>query len=130
VIKEVDYFLTGAGHFGFGFIAGALLLLLLVVFKKKSLAVQMYAPFMPFLFGFVAVLPYTFFYQKTCDLPFSANLFFFYSSVHCNAMVISLLNNLHLVAVICAVIYGFILMRYIALVKRVRRYGWSRKRSK
>jgi hypothetical protein len=130
VIKEIDYFLTGAGHFGFGFIAGTVMLLLLITFKKKSLTVQMYAPFLPFIFGFVAALPYTLFYQETCDLPFSANLFLFYSSVHCNAVLISLLGNLHLVAVICAIIYCFILMRYITLVKRVRRYGWSRKRSK
>jgi uncharacterized membrane protein len=125
-MKAVDYVLTGAGHFGFGFIVGTVVLLVMMMLKKKSLSVQLYAPFLPFLFGFVAALPYAFLETATCDLPFLANLFFFYSSVHCNAVVISLLGNIHLVMVICAVIYCFILMRYITLVKRVRRYGWSR----
>lgn len=121
----MERFLTGAGHFGFGFIVGTIILLLLVLLFRKSLFIQIYAPFLPFLLGVVAAFPYALFYQKTCDLPALANMFFFYSWAHCQSMIINVLGNLHFVVLICACIYGFIIMRYIRMVKRVRRSGWT-----
>lgn len=125
-MSEQD-FLTGAGHFGFGFIGGAVLLVLLLLFLRKNLFVQMYAPFLPFVVGFVAVLPYLFVFQKTCNQPFWANVFFLYSWVHCQSFIVAYLSNLHFVALICGAIYSVIILRYIFLVKRIRRNGWYKK---
>ncbi len=124
----MNFFLTGAGHFGFGFIFGTVLFLCLAVVMRKSLKVQMYGPFLPFVFGFFAVLPYPFFFKETCDLPAIANVFLFYPWAHCQPLLIKFLGNLHLVAVLCGVIYGLILLRYIGLVKSVRRHGWKSRR--
>jgi hypothetical protein len=121
----VNEFLTGAGHFGFGFVSGTFVFLLVILVFKKRFFIQLYAPFIPFVFGGVAALPYTFLYQKTCNITELANFFFFYSWVHCQSIIIAMLGNLHFVVLICACIYTFIIWRYIALVKRVRRYGWS-----
>lgn len=122
------YFLSGVGHFGFGFIVGALLSCVLLAWKRQHLGVQMYAPFIPFSLALVAMLPYVFFFQKTCELPLWANIFVFYSLVHCHAVVVASLGNVHFVAVICGLIYCVIVMHYIVLVKRVRRYGRTGKR--
>jgi hypothetical protein len=121
----VNDFLTGAGHFGFGFVVGTAILVLTILCFKKNLFVQIYAPFIPFVLGGVAALPYSFFYQKTCDITVLANIFFFYSWAHCQSMIIAMLGNLHLVVLVCACVYGFIVLRYITLVKRVRRHGWK-----
>lgn len=124
----MDTFLTGAGHFGFGFIVGSLLFILLVMSLRKSFFIQVYTPFLPFLLGLMAIVPYSFLPQQTCSLPLVANAFLFYSWAHCHAGIIQLLGNLHLVVLVCGVIYCFIVLRYISLVKRVRRYGWPKKR--
>ncbi len=121
-------FLTGAGHFGFGFIGGTIAFLLLIMSFRKNLFVQLYAPFVPFLCGLLAALPYVFVYQKTCEQPLWTNIFFFYSFAHCHDFLVSWLANLHFVGLVCGVIYGFIIIRYIWLVRRVRRGGWYRKR--
>lgn len=123
----MDYFLTGAGHFGFGFIIGAVFWLLFIPLKRKSLFIQMYSPFLPFLFGFVAAAPYAFTYPKTCEISFLFNVFVLYSWVHCQSLAITFLGNLHLVVVICGFVYCLIVLRYISLVKRVRRHGWNQK---
>lgn len=38
--------------------------------------------------------------------------------------MITYLSNIHVVGVICGIIYCLIIWKYIRLVKRVRRYGW------
>ena len=117
-------YLTGAGHFGVGFLVGTLMMLLVILFKKRWLFGQLYAPFLPFLLGGIAILPHFVYAKKMCDFPVYVNVFLFYPSVHCNNSVASILNNLHVVAIVCGTIYCLIIWRYIGLVKRVRRHGW------
>jgi hypothetical protein len=116
--------LTGAGLFGFGFLVGTILWLLLLLVQKRRLVVWLYAPFLPFLIGGVAALPYTFVDRMTCDLPVIINVFVGYSLVHCNHFMIGFLGNLYLVILVCGVMYIAIIFYYISLVRRVRQNGW------
>jgi len=120
----VNDYLTGAGHFGIGFTLGFLIMLLLYKVKKHNLKVQLYAAFIPFITGFIASLPYLFLDAESSFLWL--NLFLFYDFLHFNEVAISLFGSLHLVTFICGLMYLYILMRYIALVKHCRRYGWRR----
>lgn len=126
----MESFLTGAGHFGFGFLSGTVIFILLILSFPRKLGLQIYSPFIPFVLGFLAALPYAFWFKETCEFPFYANVFYLYSWAHCNHFLITLSGNLHFVVLICACIYGFIILRYISLVRRVRRYGWVSKRSR
>ena len=121
----MDSFLTGGNHFGFGFMVGSILMLCWIRLCKKSLSVQLYAPFLPFVTGFIAALPYLFLLSDVCDVGAVYNIFIFYSLVHCHPLALTLFGSLNLVALICGSIYGLIILRYIFLVKYVRRYGWS-----
>jgi hypothetical protein len=117
-------FLTGAGHFGFGFLVGTMIFVLLICAFKRNYFLQVYSPFLPFILGLIAILPYSLLYKEQCELPVLLNVFVFYSWVHCHSLVVSFLAHLHLVVLICALIYGFIILRYIFLVRKVRRFGW------
>jgi hypothetical protein len=128
LVNENQFFLTGAGHFGFGFIVGAFVLFVLLSVRKNNIFVQLYIPFLPFVLGIIAVLPYVFSEPKTCELHFWMNLFFLYSWAHCHSVIMALLGHLHIVALLCGVIYCMIVLHYISLVKRVRRYGGLSKR--
>lgn len=118
-------YLTGAGHFGVGFLFGTMIALILMVLFRKRLSVQLYSPFIPFLLGVWAAIPYTLHYSKTCDFSVIYYLFVFYPMVHCHSGIAAVLSNLYLVALICGFIYVFFLWRYIGLAKKVRRRGWS-----
>jgi len=123
---EEQSYLIGASHFAFGFIFGAVVMACLVKIKKTSLSVQLYAPFLPFLLGSIAALPYVFLEQADCAVPVFYNVFFFYSALHCSHLAILVLGGLHTVTIFCGLIYCFILLRYIFLVKHIRRYGWNK----
>ena len=121
-----DY-LTGAGHFGVGFVAGYIVFALLVLLMKKSLFVRLYSPFTPFLIGAIAAAPYFFVDRFDCTASDWLNVFFLYSILHCQPFAIKFLGDLHVVVVVCGFLYVTIIMYYIHFVKRVRRYGWNRK---
>lgn len=121
----METFLTGGNHFGFGFIVGSVLMLCLIKLCRKSLAVQVYAPFLPFVAGFIAALPYLFLPAEVCDVSAIYNVFILYSLVHCHPLALTLFGSLNVVALICGLIYSLIILRYIFLVKYVRRHGWS-----
>ncbi len=126
----MNYVLTGAGHLGFGFILGALIVVFLMMIFKRSLGVRLYAPFLPFFLGVLASLPYTFYDKSTCDISFLMNIFVLYPLAHCNHIIIKLLGNLHIVAVIFGVIYILVLLYYISLIKRLRKSGWNSRRAR
>ena len=119
-----DY-LTGAGHFGVGFVAGFFIFLLFLGVSRKVLWVRLYGPFIPFLLGGVAAVPYFFTYKLTCDQPLWGHFFFFYPFFHCQPLFVKFFGNIHVVVVVCGLLYVVILWRYIVLVKYIRRYGWS-----
>ena len=116
--------LTGAGHFGVGFFLGAICMVLVLFVYRRRLYIQLYAPFLPFAFGFLAIVPYMLLPVNACNLPVIFNVFVFYSWLHCQSAIAGWLGNLHLVAVMCAGIYCLMTWRYIRLIKRIRRYGW------
>lgn len=118
-----DY-LTGAGHFGVGFVCGFAIFLLLLVVLRKRLWVRLYGPFIPFLLGSISAAPYFFTYQLMCEQSFWVYAFFFYPFFHCQSLVVEFFGNIHVVVVACGFLYVFILWYYIGLVKSVRRYGW------
>jgi hypothetical protein len=124
-----DY-LTGAGHFGVGFVVGFSVFVLTLAVFKKALWVRLYGPFIPFLLGGLAVVPYFFTYQFECNQSFWLHAFFFYPFLHCEPLLVRLFGNIHVVVVVCGLLYVFILWHYIRLVKFVRRRDWHNKEKK
>ena len=117
-------YLIGAGHFAIGFIAGYILMHYLFNQYPEKLRVQLYAPFIPMVMGIWAAIPYPF-YIGVEQLPIWLHLFVFYPFFHHDELFIILLGRPAFVAVVCGVLYLFILLRYIRLAKHTRRYGWS-----
>jgi hypothetical protein len=118
-----DY-LTGAGHFGVGFVAGFTLFLFLLVVLRRALWIRLYGPFIPFVLGSLAATPYFFADQVMCDQSFWVYIFFLYPFFHCQPLFVKFFGNIHVVVVACGFLYVFILWYYIRLVKSVRRGGW------
>jgi len=123
---EEQVYLTGASHFAFGFIFGSIVMVVFFKLKRSSLWVQLYMPFLPFLLGLIAAIPYIFLEPANCVVPAFYNVFFFYSALHCDYLADIVLGSLHLVTILCGLIYCFILLRYILLVKYIRRHGWNK----
>lgn len=121
----MEEFLVGSGHFGFGFILGFILWRVATPGYKKSLNFQLYFPFIPFITGIYAALPYLI-VNHSSDFSNWWNIFLFYKIIHNNQSVINILGQIHWVALICGLLYAFILYHYIELVKFCRRYGWNK----
>jgi hypothetical protein len=119
-----DY-LTGAGHFGVGFVAGVAIFVLLLVTMKKVLWIRLYGAFIPFVLGSIAAVPYFFVDKFTCDQSLWAYVFFFYPFFHCQSLFVTFFGNIHVVVVACGLLYVGLLWYYIRLVKYIRRYGWQ-----
>ena len=119
----MDNYLIGAGHFAIGFIAGYIWMYYLFNTYPDKLRVQLYAPFLPMIMGIWAAIPYPFFIGAE-QLPSWLYLFAFYPFFHHDELFIILLGRPAFVAVVCGILYLFILRRYIRLAKHTRRYGW------
>ena len=119
-----DY-LTGAGHFGVGFVIGFAIFLLLLIAFRKALWARLYGPFIPFMLGGLAALPYFFTHQLMCDYSSWVQVFFFYPFFHCQPLLVKFFSNLYIVVLVCGLLYVLIVWHYIRLVKYVRRYGWQ-----
>jgi len=118
-------YLAGSGHFAFGFSLGFFIMLAANIIYNKSINVQMYSPFLPFIIGMWAAIPYLFSYTRELD-SFWTNIFIFYNFIHHNKLLITIFGKLYLVALICGLMYCYILVKYISLVKYCRRYGWNK----
>jgi len=116
-------FLVGSGHFGIGFVLGYILMFMLLKTKSTHLKVQLFAPFIPFILGFWAAIPYLW-TDSSIILSSWLHIFLLYPFFHHNELFILLFGKLNLVALICATLYGIIILRYIRLVKYCRAYGW------
>ena len=119
-----DY-LTGAGHFGVGFVAGVAIFVFLLAALKKVLWIRLYGAFIPFVLGGIAAMPYFFIDKLSCDQPLWIHAFFFYPFFHCQSLFVMHFGNIHVVVVVCGLLYVCLLWYYIRLVKYVRRYGWQ-----
>ena len=124
----MNSYLVGSGHFTVGFSIGFLVMFFVNKKYHDSLNVQMYSSFIPFVVGIWAALPYLFIGKlaadsSTLDLAW-LNIFIFFDLIHHNELVITIFGRLHLVVIICGTMYGYILLRYIRLVKYCQAYGW------
>jgi hypothetical protein len=90
----------------------------------NRLKVQLYTPYLPFLTGLWAVIPYPYFIGMD-ELPVWLNIFLLYPVVHFDALAILLLGRPAFAALACGVVYSFILYRYVKLAKQTREFGWS-----
>ncbi len=115
--------LVGSGHFAIGFVVGFIIMLLLQVKYSRNIYVQMYTPFIPFITGLWAAIPYLFISEYNGG-EYWLNIFFLFNYFHYNELSIKVFGSLNFVAMICGSMYIYILLRYIALVKYCRRYGW------
>jgi hypothetical protein len=120
----MEMMLKGSGHFAIGFTLGFFIVLVLLKIYKTNLTVQLYVPFLPFILGFWAVIPMVFF-SDGLERSVWLNIFILFDFASDNSLFKLLFGRLHLVAISCGGMYGYLLLRYIALVKYCRRYGWS-----
>ena len=116
-------YLAGSGHFGFGFMLGFIVMLVLFKLKPTQLSIQLYAPFSPFALGTWATLPYIW-TTNDATLHERLNIFVLYPLIHQSEIAITVLGRPNWAALICATLYIFILLRYIRLVKYCKKYGW------
>jgi len=116
--------LVGSGHFGVGFTLGFIIWRIAGRQYKNSLKVQLYAPFIPFILGLYAAIPY--FFLNNQDNSTWWNIFLFYNFIHQDSFFITIYGRIHWVALICGILYCSILYHYIELVKYCRRYGWNK----
>ena len=121
-------YLEGSGHFAVGFCFGFLLMFFLVKKYHTYINVQMYTPFIPFIFGIWASLPYVFI-NELKEGQIWLNIFLFFNFMHHNELIIKIFGRIILVALICGSLYLYILLHYINLVKYCRRYGWHKEDS-
>ena len=117
-------YLSGAGHFACGFLIGALLMQLSQFTWRKSLSVQLYAPFLMFAVGGWAAIPYLWLPAGDCLHSRWYNFFVFYELLHCQPIAVSVLGRLNIVALVCASVYAIVILKYIGLVTRCNKYGW------
>lgn len=118
----MEIYLKGSGHFAFAFFIGFLVMLAMQFSAKKSLKIQVYSPFIPFILGVWAALPY-FVFGKTFSAPW-LNIFFFYDLIHFNEILAKVFGRTAVVALFCGGLYTYIVLKYISLVKHCRKYGW------
>lgn len=121
----MEIYLKGSGHFAFAFLVGFLVMLVMQFSAKKNLKVQIYSPFIPFILGVWASLPY-FLFGKAYTAPW-LNVFFFYDLIHTNEILAKVFARTAFVALFCGTLYTYIIFKYIALVKHCRKYGWGGK---
>jgi hypothetical protein len=124
----MDNYLVGSGHFAIGFLIGFVIMLLLQVSYSRNIYVQMYTPFIPFLAGLWSSIPYFFISEHEISIPW-LNVFFLFNYFHYNELVIKIFGRISTVALVCGSMYIYIILRYIALVKYSRRYGWKKGRN-
>jgi len=122
--NESSSILVGSGHFAIGFVLGFMIMFVLIKARSENIKIQLYSPFLPIIFGLWAALPY-FWLDSAQQLSAWLNLFILYPVFHHNEMVVAIFGKLNLVALICGVLYSYIIIRYIRLVKYCRTYGWK-----
>jgi hypothetical protein len=116
--------LTGVGHFGFGYVLGYIMMHIVLKIYGNQINTQLYAPFLPILAGVWAALPYL--WDSNQDIyPLYLNIFLFYPLIHNNEWLAILFARPAFVAIVCGLLYGLIVLRYIRLVKYCRNYGWQ-----
>ena len=121
----MNNYLVGSGHFAVGFTLGFIIMLIVQQKDRTNLNVQLYFPLLPFALGIWASLPYLFLSDTNSNTTWF-NIFILFDLIHHNEMVIRIFGRLNFIVVICGLMYTYILLRYIRLVKYCRRYGWSK----
>lgn len=115
--------LKGIGHFSIGFMLGYALFLLLKG-RKATLDVSLYGPFLPFLLGLLAAIPYLLQVSGVIDATTASspvfNVFVLYGVLEQIELLGNVLGNFYVPLAINISLYLLILRHYIHLVRAVR----------
>ncbi|WP_372770752.1 hypothetical protein [Pseudoalteromonas sp.] len=117
----MELYLKGSGHFAFGYFFGFLFFIILRKKYNRLLNVQLYSPFLPFVLGCWGVIPYLLF--NSSNVAPWMNIFMLYEVIHFNEFLSKIFNRIAYVAIVCAIMFAFIVLHYISLVKYCRRNG-------
>lgn len=116
--------LKGVGQFSIWFIVGYILFLSLRMLNRFREVIDLYGPFIPYLLGAYAAVPYALYVFGVIDsqkaLSGLFNLFLFYGILNDIPVIVSIFSQFHLVVFVDAVIYLFLIIHYIQLVHKVR----------
>ncbi len=120
--------LKGMGHFTIWFLVGFVAFLWLRSSigqnQPKLTAVALYGPFIPFMLGGIAIIPYLLFVlgivPHEAALGAGFNLFLLYGALSQVGVLASLFGNFEIDAIMLAGVYLYLVIYYIGLVKRTR----------
>lgn len=117
--------LKGVGHFTFWFIQGFVIFKLLLLIKPNCFRLKVYGPFIPFVMGFVAIVPYVLIALGVITqgqaMAAGYNVFFLYGWLNSLGLVVRIFANFHLAVVLTGVAYVALIFHYIQLVKATRK---------
>ncbi len=122
--------LKGIGHFTIWFLMGLGVFLFIKPTKRQQqngLGFRsLYSPFLPFVFGTVAVVPYLLraigIVTEAQTTSHTFNVFMLYGLVNQIEVLVVLFRNFEIDAVLLGVGYLCLVVYYIVLIKRVRTY--------
>lgn len=119
--------LKGMGHFTIWFLLGLIAFIAYFSLSKKPIQSKMgiYGPFLPFVLGALATLPYFIqilgLLEKELFLNPLSNLWFFHPFLDQSQFVCRCFSNFYLNILILAICYAVLIVHYIRLIKCVRK---------
>ncbi len=120
-------YLKGSGHFAIGFWFGYIIFFFLVKRLNKSFFWVSWGPFLPFIFGVIACIPYAFELADVLGedmiLNWKFNFFFFYSTLHDNKIAISIFNKFFVSSLSVVLLYCTLIVYYIKMIRKYRRHA-------
>lgn len=118
--------LKGVGHFTIWFLLGFILFFLILFLSKRPIQskVAIYGPFLPFVLGALATVPYVVqilgLVEKNTLLNPILNLWLLYPFFEQSSLVCKWFSNFHINLLILATSYTVLIIHYIRLIKSLR----------
>jgi hypothetical protein len=117
--------LKGVGHFSFWFVLGYFLFVLIKIRLKNKASINLYGPFIPFILGITATLPYLMAvlglveHKELADDLY--NIFLLYPMLNNLNFIVVIFSNFYFAIIFASIIYMQLLLHYIKLVKNTRK---------
>lgn len=117
--------LKGIGHFTIWFLLGFMIFRIVLKMRKESLAVNLYGPFIPFVLGVAASMPYLLatlgiVSDQQIATQSGYNAFLFYVALNDLSLVVRIFSNFHIAVAADGIAYLSLLLHYIRLVRKIR----------
>lgn len=124
MIAETAESLKGAGHFTLWFLVGVLIFWLARAAKPHEPRIALWGPFLPFVLGSVAVVPYLLqvisLTSREATLHWGFAVFLFYPLTEQASWAHTLFGHFHLNVVLLAMGYTSLVIHYIRFIQQLR----------